>query len=223
MLPVSDAAASADDPQAGGDAPGVLEAHQRCFEAGAVVFDEGDTGRTLYFIRSGEVELTRRGPSGPRSLARLGPGEFFGEQSALLAGPRRGRAAVVRDAELLEVSADVFEDMCLERPDIALRISRALTARADELEQRLVASDGEDGARSLVSALLRRAQPAGEGARVEATLRVLAGEAGCRMLEAHHALQQLVERKLVRLVEDVLIVPDLAALRESENVSSLPR
>jgi len=210
---VSEQAASADVSLPDGADPAVLEAHQRCFEAGALVFDEGDPGRALYFIRSGEIELSRRGPAGGRALARLGPGEFFGEQGALLAGPRRSRAAAVCDAELLEVSADVFEDMCLERPDIALRITRALVARADDLEQRLAALAGEGGAGNLVHVLLRRAQPAAEGARVEASLRVLAGEAGCGMLDAHHALQQLLERRLVRLVEDVLIVPDLVALR----------
>ena len=44
--------------------PAVLVAHQRIIEAGVVVFDEGDAGRALFFIRSGEVELTRRGSAG---------------------------------------------------------------------------------------------------------------------------------------------------------------
>ena len=190
----------------------VVEAHQRCFDAGSLVFDEGEAGHSLFFIRSGEVELARRGAAGALPVARLGPGEFFGEQGVLVAGPRRSRATVTREAELLEVGAGVFEEMFLERPDIALRITRALASRAQALEQRLASLEGEDALRALARALLRLSRPGPDGASVEGTLRSLAAEAGLGLLEAHHALQHLVERKAVRLVEDVLQVADAAAL-----------
>jgi CRP-like cAMP-binding protein len=212
---VSESAARDASTPAGTVDPAVLEAHQRCLEAGAVVFEEGDPGRALYFIRSGEVELQRHGSAGPRCVARLGPGDFFGEQGALLAGPRRGRATVTRDAELLEVDAEVFEDMCLERPDIGLRISRGLAARAQALEQRLAGQDGENALEAMVRVLIRLAYPAGEGARVEGTLRLLAREAGLSLLDAHRAIQHLLEHEMVSLVEDVLLVPDLRVLAAS--------
>jgi CRP-like cAMP-binding protein len=201
----------------GGDGldPVLREAHQRCLEAGAVVFDEGDSGGALYLIRSGAVEVTRRGPAGARCVARLGPGELFGEQGTLVAGPRRSRATVTRDAELLELDTALLEEMCLERADIALRVSRALAARAQSLEQRLASLEGEDGLRAMVRVLIRLARPCAEGSRIEATLRLLAGESGLGLLDAHRAIQRLVERRLVRLVEDVLIIADLDALSGS--------
>jgi hypothetical protein len=65
-------------------------------------------------------------------------------------------------------------------------------------------------------ALVRFAEPAGEngglGFRVSSTLRQLAERAGLSMLEAHRALHQLFDRKLLHLVEDRLEVPDLEAL-----------
>jgi hypothetical protein len=48
--------------------------------------------------------------------------------------------------------------------------------------------------------------------RISTTLRALAGEAGLSLLETHRALQQLFERKLLRLIDDVLLVPDLDSL-----------
>jgi len=190
----------------------IREAHGRRLAAGAVVFDDGDAGAELFLIRSGEVELARRGPAGSRTVSRLGAGEFFGEQGALLEGPRRGRATVTRDAELLAIDAALFEAMCLERPDIGLRFSRALAARAQCLEQRLASLEAEDGLRAMVRVLARLAERDAEGARVEAPLRRLAAEAGLGLLDAHHAIQHLVERKRVRLVEDVLVIPDPDAL-----------
>lgn len=204
--------ASAPGPASGASDPDLMETHQRCLEAGAVVFDDGESGHALFFIRSGEVELTRRGAVGARAIARLGPGDFFGESGVLTRGVRRGRATVVREAELLEVDVAVFEEMCLERPDIGLRISRALAVRAQSLEQRLVCVALADGVRATVRALLRRARPEGDVARVDGGLRALATDAGLGLLECHLALQQLVERRLVRLADDVLVIPDLEAL-----------
>ena len=50
------------------------------------------------------------------------------------------------------------------------------------------------------------------GARIETSLRRLAGEAGLSMIEAHRALTQLLERKAVKLLDDTLVVPDLETL-----------
>jgi CRP-like cAMP-binding protein len=148
-------------------------------------------------------------------MARLGPGELFGEHGTLVAGPRRSCATVTRAAELLELDAAVFEEMCLERADIALRVSRMLAERVQGLEQRLANLEGEDGLHAMVRVLLRLARPCAEGARIETTLRSLAEESGLVLLDAHLAIQSLVDRRLLRLVEDVLIVPDLDALSGS--------
>ncbi len=74
----------------------------------------------------------------------------------------------------------------------------------------------DDLLRPVVRALVRAAEPAGgksgSGFRVSGTLRKLAEQAGLSMLEAHRALHQLFDRKLLHLVEDRLEVPDLEAL-----------
>ncbi len=190
----------------------VLDAHRRRFEAGDIVFDEGEPGGTVYLIRSGVVDVTRSGPGGGRCVAHLGPGELFGEQGALVPGPRRSRATVTRGAELLAVEAGVFEEMCLERADIALRVCRSQAARGEALERRLASIEIGDALRAMGRAVLRLARAVPEGARIETTLRTLADDAALGFCDAHRAIQQLVERRIVRLAEDVLTVPDVAAL-----------
>ena len=69
--------------------------------------------------------------------------------------------------------------------------------------------------RPLVRSLVRQARPAagdGKGARIATSLRTLADETGLSMLEAQRALHQLFDRKLVQLVDDCLVVPDLEGL-----------
>ncbi len=178
-----------------------------------MIFEEGDPGDVLFVIQSGEVELTRRGASGRRMVARLGPGEFFGEMSVVLAEPRTARAVAIGATRLLELDGETLEAMCIERPEIAIRMISRLTNRLIDSERRLAALGVDDLLRPVVRALVRGAEPDGdEGIRIHTSLRGLAGDAGLSMLEAHRALHQLLDQKLVRLVDDVLLAPDVETL-----------
>ena len=49
------------------------------YEAGEIIFREGEDGSSTYLIIEGAVELIRQGESGPIRLAFLGPGEPLGD------------------------------------------------------------------------------------------------------------------------------------------------
>ena len=53
------------------------------FEPGQDVFRQGELGDRIYIILSGEADVVREDNGGSRRLARLGPGEFFGEMAIL--------------------------------------------------------------------------------------------------------------------------------------------
>jgi CRP/FNR family cyclic AMP-dependent transcriptional regulator len=187
--------------------------HQRRVAAGDVIFDEGDPGDRLFVIQSGEIELSRDGPGGHRVVARLGAGDFFGELGVVLGERCAARAVAVKNSTLLELDRQTLEAMCLAQPEIAIRMIRVLVSRLIEAERRLAALGVDDLLRPMVRALVRRAEPAdGGGMRIPLTLRGLAEEAGLSLLEAHRALHQLLDRKLVHLVEDTLLAPNLEAL-----------
>ena len=190
----------------------VRSAYERRFAAGEVIFDEGQPGEALFVIQSGHVELMRGAADGARAIARHGPGEFFGEIAVLLGQPRTARAVAATDARLLLLDRATFEAMCVDRPEIALRVIQRLAERAIELERRLSALGVDDLLRPIVRVLLRSANPGEKSVRVETTLRKLASEAGLRMSEAHRALNQLFDQKLARLADDAIEVRDLDAL-----------
>src|SRR2546430_17715708 len=60
--------------------------------SGTVLFREGDRGQTMYVIRSGKVNISKRIGDSEITLAVLGAGEFFGEM-ALLGGLPRSAGA----------------------------------------------------------------------------------------------------------------------------------
>lgn len=190
----------------------IRTAFERSFAAGEVVYDVGDDGSTLFVVQHGHIELVRPGEDGEHTVGRFGPGEFFGEMGVLLNRARSTRALASTEARLLEVDGATFEGMCVEQPEIAIRVIQRMASRMIDLEQRLAALGVDDLLRPMVRALLRAAEPGEDGARVGLDLGGLASQTGFSLLEAHRAIGQLFERKIVRLVDDVLQVPDLEAL-----------
>lgn len=193
----------------------VRRAVERRVAAGEIIFEVGEPGDTLFVVQMGEVEISRPTPAGSHRLARLGPGDFFGEMSVLVGCPRRARATAVGETQVLEIDALTLQNMCMDRPEIAIRIIQRLAGRLVDLEQRLAALGVEDLLRPVVRVLLRRAERTESGARIATTLRRISAEAGLTLLETHRALQQLFDGRLVRLCEDVLHIPDLEALSSS--------
>lgn len=197
----------------------VRDTYERCVAAGELIFDEGDEGDCLYIVQSGEVEVTRCGPTGRQTVSRLAAGDFFGEMSVVLGERRTARAVATHDTRLLELDSETLEAMCMERPEIGIRILHRLTERLIDAERRLSILGIDDLVRPLVRALVRRAEPHPEpsdeaGIRIPARLRELAEDAGLTLFEAHRALHQLLEQKHVRLLDDVLVartVDDLSA------------
>jgi putative ABC transport system ATP-binding protein len=65
---------------------------KRHYMPGEPVVREGDIGHELYLVSDGEVRVERAG----REIARLGPGEFFGEL-ALMSGEPRNASVIAAD------------------------------------------------------------------------------------------------------------------------------
>ena len=191
----------------------VRRAFERVFAAGDTIFEEGDRGEVLYVIQSGGVELSRRTRNGRHAVAKLGPGEFFGEMCVVLGEPRTACATATGQSRLLELDRETLETMCIERPEIAIRIIRRLSARLIDSERRLAALDVDDLRRPMVRALLKKAEPrTQDGVCFPGQLQDHAREAGLGMLEAHHVLHQLLDQKILKLVDDGLVAEDLDSL-----------
>lgn len=193
---------------------GVRENFEHRARAGEVLFESGQPADSFFVVQAGEIAILEGEAAGstPRLVARLGPGDTLGETDALLGRARSARAIAATDARLLRLDRDTFRAMCLARPDIAVRVMEQLAQRVAGLEQRLGALGMRDLVRPVARGLLRAARPEGEGARATLTLRTLAQAAGLSLRETHRGLQELLDRKLVRLVDDALFVPDRAAL-----------
>lgn len=194
------------------------------FADGESVFEEGDEGSHLYIVQSGKVEIARQSRAGKRIVAQVGPGEFFGEMSVLLGEPRTAQATAMGATELLELDGETLEGMCIERPEIAIRLIQRLATRLIGAERRLSAL----GLDQLVAPLIRllaahaEASDCEDELRLQTSLRALAEGSALSLHETYQALHQLMDQKLVRVNGDELIVPDLTALTTALTRFAIP-
>lgn len=114
-----------------------LDRFARDFKAGTVLFEEGQPGDFMYVVASGEVEIRRNVGETEHVLARLPPGEFCGEMAILNSRPRSATAVVAVDSRLIVIEGRTFEAMLRARPEIALRIIKALALRLESANQQV--------------------------------------------------------------------------------------
>lgn len=92
---------------------------------GHTIVSEGESGAGFHLILAGEAKVVRD----DKTLARLGPGDFFGEMALIDSGPRT--ATVVGDGPLttLAITAWDFRPFVKARPDLAWKLLVHLTQR----------------------------------------------------------------------------------------------
>jgi CRP/FNR family transcriptional regulator, cyclic AMP receptor protein len=78
---------------------------ERRFEIGATVVAEGEAGRSMYIVHSGEVEVNKLGESGAIRIAGLGPGDFFGEMTLIEMQNRSATVIAKTPTVLYELTA----------------------------------------------------------------------------------------------------------------------
>ncbi len=120
-----------------------------------VVVEMGDAGHSLYVILEGGVQVVYPGRTSEFELARLGPGDFFGEMALLNEKPRSATVRALDGVEALVLEKDSFRRAVEERPALAVRLLEALSERMRHTDAHI--SDlSEDALRDPLTGLLNR-------------------------------------------------------------------
>jgi CRP/FNR family cyclic AMP-dependent transcriptional regulator len=100
--------------------------------AGSFVFKKGTPGEALYIVLSGEVRIYDVVDGYEIEIARIRPGDFFGEMSLLLETTHTKNVQAVEDSELLVLMKDSFWALLEKRPDLAEIVQKRLEGRRAE-------------------------------------------------------------------------------------------
>lgn len=80
--------------------------------AGDKVIRQGEVGDFYYVINRGRVVVTRTAPNGVEvQLAKLGPGEGFGEEALISDAPRNATVSMSTDGVLMRLSKEDFDEL----------------------------------------------------------------------------------------------------------------
>ncbi len=95
-----------------------------------LIFDQGDPSRTVYFVKRGAVRIARVTSEAKEvTVAVLGPGDIFGEESLFGSGDRATVAIAIDSVLLCTVRADDLFKLIQSEPLLALNVAKILQER----------------------------------------------------------------------------------------------
>jgi CRP-like cAMP-binding protein len=108
----------------------------RQVQAGQHIVEQGAEGSSLYVIAEGllEVRVRFNEDGEDRSVAKVGPGECFGEMSLLTGAPRSASIVALTDAVIYKIEKIHLEPLLKARPRIAETLVDMLSQRQEATE-----------------------------------------------------------------------------------------
>jgi CRP-like cAMP-binding protein len=101
---------------------------------GRVLTEEGAPGREFMIIVEGIATVRRKG----KVLAKLGPGDFFGELAVVAGMPRTATVTADTDMILETLNRREFSSLLDESPRLAKKILVGAVRRLHEIEESLI-------------------------------------------------------------------------------------
>jgi CRP-like cAMP-binding protein len=110
------------------------------FDAGAVLFREGDRGDSAYLILNGKVDVAVNSPKGEVVVAHIGANNIVGEMALLCEMPRTATIVAAEPLDTLKIKKDQFLQMLRDIPQMPLEIMRELAVRLNNVNKELSAA-----------------------------------------------------------------------------------
>jgi CRP/FNR family cyclic AMP-dependent transcriptional regulator len=101
--------------------------HERTFNAGDTVAEEGQGGVGFFVIKAGEAKVTVGGDE----VRRLGPGDYFGEIALISEGSRTATVTAESELECYGLTPWEFRPLVQTNAGIAWKILQALAKQVD--------------------------------------------------------------------------------------------
>src|SRR3954453_16221445 len=106
---------------------------QKCineYDVDDVIFEEGSTGRELFVVLDGKVDIAKMNDGVRTPIVTLGKGEFFGEMAVIDGSSRSATAiAAAANTKVMRINHARFVYLVSQQPAFALMIMDALSKR----------------------------------------------------------------------------------------------
>lgn len=176
----------------------------RSCEAGALLFSEGDSCQGLFIVLSGRVRIFKISPGGRQQVLTMeGPGATIAELPVFDGGPYPASASAVEASELMFLPRTGLHAICLEHPQVALKLLKVVGGRLRKLVGIIEELSFTTVRHRLIAWLLREAKAQGKPSDRGVAFSLGASH---QELAAHiGTVRELVSRNLARLQARSLI------------------
>jgi small-conductance mechanosensitive channel/CRP-like cAMP-binding protein len=103
------------------------------FAPGENLIRAGDEGSSMFVIHSGRVAIQVAAPGGPRTVAVLTEGNFFGEMALFTGEPRTANVVATEETEVFEIGHAAMKHVFDTNPGLAESISWTIAERQADL------------------------------------------------------------------------------------------
>ncbi len=190
-----------------------LTAHlvQRKYDVGELIFGEGDFCSGLYVVQSGNVRIFKSSAGGREQVLSIeGPSSSIAELPVFDGGNYPASAQAVTDSTLLFFSRQDFQALCVQHPEVALKVLRVVGGRLRRLVGIIEELSFTTVRHRLIALLVRLSKAEGtrDGDAITLTLPANNSELAAQI----GTVRELVSRNLSRLQAEGLIQIDNRAL-----------
>src|SRR5436190_7844926 len=103
------------------------------FAPGETLIRAGDEGSSMFVVHSGKVAVQVSDRAGPRKVAELTEGNFFGEMALFTGEPRTANVVAMEETEVLEIGHAAMKHLFQTNPGLAEAISLTIAERQADL------------------------------------------------------------------------------------------
>ncbi len=198
----------------------------RKYSSGELIFSEGDPCTGLYVVQTGNIRIFKSSAGGREQVLSIdGPGSSVAELPVFDGGNYPASAQAVNDCSLLFFSRQDFQSLCLQHPQVALKVLRVIGGRLRKLVGIIEELSFTTVRHRLIALLVRLGKSDGvrNGDSVMLTLPANNSELAAQI----GTVRELVSRNLSRLQSEGLIqidnrkleIPSLKRLQAELEVS----
>lgn len=193
----------------------------RHYSPGELLFQEGDPCQGLYIVESGSVRIFKTSPAGREQVLALeGPGGSIAELPVFDDGKYPASASAAEDSRVVFVSKQDFRALCLEHPQVALKVLKVVGGRLRRLvgiiEELSFTTVRHRVAAMLLNLAKRDGRPSAKGVEftLPATHQEVAAMIGTVRELVSRNLSRLQAEGIIRMEGRMVVVPDLKRLEQ---------
>jgi len=184
---------------------------QRQYPAGQILLLEGAASSVLYVVQAGRLKLYKTSARGREQVLRLlRPGDMFNEVAVFDEGPNPASVQAIEDCTLYLLRRRDLMRFVVERPGIAMAITRTFARRLREA----LALVEDLAFRDVTSRLAKILLEGQDGGAPRLTQELLAAMAGSRREVVGRALKALSQEGAVKLERGRIHVRDRKLLEQ---------